>query len=206
SGGPGDAAAQGRGPALGEPGRALAVGPIHARTFHGEDAPADDIVERGASLLERPPDRFDRQIGLSGPVTRRLRLTGRIHRGAAADPDPVFNLHRARIAARLLALLRRVDVATGPGRADDRLRLDLDEHFRVNERRDAQQCRGRPYIAERLEPGARVVRGPAQIGQVGLGVDQIFARGPRLLQGREDRVHDASGLSVHVALAFDDAP
>src|SRR4029077_4003025 len=49
------------------------------------------------------------------------------------------------------------------------------------------------------------VGGPAaQIGQVGLGVDEVSARGTRLLESGEDRVHDGTGLPVHVALALDD--
>ena len=45
----------------------------------------------------------------------------------------------------LLALLLRVDVAVGLRGADDRLRLDLDQHLRKNERRDAEQGRRGPH-------------------------------------------------------------
>ena len=90
---PGDATPQGRGGAPGEPGRPLTVGAIHLGAIDGEDAPSDDVVKRGAGLLQRPANRFVRVIRLRGPVPRRLRLAGRAHRRAAADlrssPRPV---------------------------------------------------------------------------------------------------------------------
>src|SRR5215471_16515479 len=71
---PGDATAERRRAAADEPGRARAVGAIDVGAVNGEDAPADDVVERGARLLERPANRLVSRVGLPGPVPDRLRL------------------------------------------------------------------------------------------------------------------------------------
>src|SRR5262245_62412103 len=75
----------------------------------------------------------------------------------------------------------------------------------MHERRNPEQGRAWPDVAEGLEPAARVGGAAAEIGQVGLGVDDISAGGARLLESGEDRVHDRAGLPVHVALALDGA-
>src|SRR5262245_49529063 len=111
---PGDATAERRRAAAGEPGRARAVGAIDVGAVNRKDAPADDVVERGACLLERPANRLVSRVGLPGPVPNRLRLAGRVHRRAAADPDRVADLHRPRVAAGLLASELRVDITARP--------------------------------------------------------------------------------------------
>src|SRR5262249_6100421 len=112
-----------RGAALGEPGRALTVRAVHADAVDGECTPAHNIVQARAGLLQRPAGGAYRQIGLRRPVARRLRLARGVHRRAAADPDPVSDRHRPRVAAWLLALLLGVNVTAGLRGADDRFGL-----------------------------------------------------------------------------------
>src|SRR5262245_13629102 len=201
-----DPAAQGCGAAPGKPRWPLAMRAIHVGTLHGEDAPPDDVLERGAGLAERPLDRAVGHVGLARPVPLRLDLAGRVHRRAAAHVDPVADLDGARVAARLLALALRVDIPPRAGRADDGLGLDLDEHLRADQRRDAEQRRDGSDVAQRLQPGPGIVVRPAQIGQERLGVDEVLARPARLGQGAEDGLHGGARLPVHVAHALDHAP
>ena len=60
------------------------------------------------------------QVVLARPVADGLRLARGRHRRAAAHVDVVADHHGARVAARLLALLLGVDVASGARRTDAR--------------------------------------------------------------------------------------
>ena len=79
------------------------------------------------------------------------------------------------------------------------------EHLGAHQAGDAQQGRRGPDVAERLQPGPRVVGRLREIGHEGLRVDEIAARAARLGQGPEDRLHGGAGLPVHVARPVDDA-
>ena len=68
----------------------------------------------------------------------------------------------------------------------------------------AEQGRRGPHVAQRLEPGARVVRGVGEIGEKRLGVDDVLSRGAGLLQRAEDRIHRVPRLPVEIALALDE--
>src|SRR4029077_9579960 len=127
-----DATAERGGAALPGRLRALAVRAILLDALHGEGPPSHDVVRRRAGLAERPGDRALGQVHLRGPVAGRLGLALRGHRGAAAHPDRITDHDRAGVAARLLALVLRIDVAPRAGGADDGLGLDLDQQLRVN--------------------------------------------------------------------------
>ena len=177
----GHATAERRRVAAGEPRRPLAVRPVHVRAGDGERAAADDVVESGTGLSQGPPDGPVGDIRLARPVARGFDLARRIHRRAPADVDPVANRHRPGVPAGPLPLALGVDVAPDTGRADDGLGLDLDEHLGKHQAGDAQQGRRGPDVAERLQPGPRVLGRLRQIGHEGLRCirDRRACRPPR---------------------------
>src|SRR5262245_42612057 len=73
----GDTTAERGGAALGEPCRSLSIWTVHVGAVDRESPTADDVVQRGARLLQGPADGLVGQVALGGPVTDRLDLVVR---------------------------------------------------------------------------------------------------------------------------------